>query len=359
MVTQSKSAGLVQIVQEMGPGGIETMTLDLARIMGGAIMCLTGKAAEQRAAWPALAASDAPYEAFDQAHVNRWTLLARLTASLRKSRPNAVILHHLGPLLNGGLAARAAGVKTVVHIEHDAWHYQSRKHRLIATACERLVRPRRIAVSDAVAAGVREFLPGADVTVIPPGIEIDRFVIRDRLAAKRTLGLSPETPVIGTVGRLAEVKGHKFLIAALSLIDPEVHCVIVGDGPERAALEADAKRLGVADRITFLGLRSDPEVIIPAMDVFCLPSLAEGLPRAVLEAQSCGVPVAATSVGGVPAAVAPGGRLAPPSDVPALADAIRQVLSATPDPQATRQLVVDKFSLAATVRAIQAVIARP
>lgn len=359
MVAQRSQNGLVQIVQEMSPGGIETMTLDLAHIMGGAILCLSGNAAAQRAAWPALAASTAPYEAFDQAHVNPARLLARLAMRLRQIKPRAVVLHHVGPLLHGGLAARAAGVEAIVHIEHDAWHYGNRKHRIIAKLCERLVRPRRIAVSDAVAAGVRKFLPGADLTVIPPGIETDRFVLRDRTAAKAALGLAPATPVIGTVGRLAEVKGHKHLIAALALLSPAVHCLIVGDGAERASLEADAVRLGVAGRVTFLGLRSDPEAIIPAMDVFCLPSLAEGLPRAVLEAQSCGVPVAASAVGGVPTALAPGGRLVQPADLEALAGAVRQMLADPPDAAATRQLVIEKFSLAATVRAIEAVIARP
>lgn len=351
-------SGVMQIVQAMRPGGIETMALDLARDgeLAGPIVSLAGDRDSLVAAWPGLASSSARLIALDQGPVRPWTLVRRLVRLMRAERPRAVILHHIGPLLHGGLAARLAGVPRIVHIEHDAWHYADPKHRLIAKACDWLVRPSRVAVSDEIATRVRELLPSSRFSVIAPGIDTTRFVPAEKAAARARLGIPAEARVVGTVGRMVEVKGHSVLLDAMAQLTGGELCVLVGDGPDRVALEAQAHRLGIADRVRFLGLRSDAEAVVPAFDVFCLPSFAEGLPRALLEAQSCGVPVVASNVGGVARAIAPGGRLVSARDAEALADAVRAAFAARPDPQTTRDFVVATFSLAATVRALRDVI---
>jgi glycosyltransferase involved in cell wall biosynthesis len=353
---------IVQIVQKMHPGGIETMALDLqaAQGIGGAIVSLTGNRHDLVAAWAKLVPTADAIHGLEQEKLSHAQLQWRLLRLLRRLRADAVILHHIGPLVHGGIAARLAGVRRVVHIEHDAWHYRENpRHRQLATLCERIVRPARVAVSAEVAEGVRSFLPHARLTIIPPGIDTARFAPSDSAAARRRLGFAPSWRIIGTVGRLVPVKGQHFLIDALSALPPEAHVAIVGEGPERASLEAQARRNGVVDRVHFLGQRSDPESILPALDVFCLPSLNEGLPRAVLEAQACGIPVVASDVGALREAVAATGRVVPARDAGALAQAIAGILDNHPGIETTRGYVVERFSLRATVAALLPLVTSP
>ncbi|MDX2158556.1 MAG: glycosyltransferase [Hyphomicrobiaceae bacterium] len=358
MATTQTSIGALQIVQRMGPGGIETMALDLMRdpILGGDIISLAGTTGELVQGWPALAPLAGRIRGLGQGTISHGRLIAMLVRLLRRARPRAVIAHHIGPLLHGGIAARIAGVPNVIHVEHDAWHYADAKHRMIARVCERLVRPRHVAVSEEVAASSRKVLPGADFSIVAPGIDMERYHPADRTAARSGLGLSVAGCIVGSVGRLAEVKGHRHLVKALTRLPPDVHAVIVGDGPERAMLEGLALELGVAGRLHLLGLRSDAERIIPAFDVFCLPSMAEGLPRALIEAQACGVPAVASDVGGVSRALAPGGRLVVAGDADALAGAIREVLAAPPPAAVVRAHVAERFSLEATVLALRSLV---
>jgi glycosyltransferase involved in cell wall biosynthesis len=202
-------------------------------------------------------------------------------------------------------------------------------------------------------------LPASPVVVIPPGIDTNRFRPVARSGARAALGFRDDWQVIGTLGRLVEVKGQRYLIEALATLPATTHVALIGDGPERMALERLAREAGVASRVHFLGLRSDPENILPAFDVFCLPSLNEGLPRAVLEAQACGIPVVASDVGALRQAIADGGRVVPPKDTAALAAALAELLAAPPPVPATRGHIVDRFSLHATVAALRPLVARP
>jgi glycosyltransferase involved in cell wall biosynthesis len=138
----------------------------------------------------------------------------------------------------------------------------------------------------------------------------------------------PDRPVVLTVARLDEQKGHRYLIEAAAQV-PEAQFVLAGDGPLRALLETQARLLGVEQRVRFLGHRDDIGDLLADCDVFVLPSLYEGLPLAILEAMSAGKPVIATKIGGTDEAVISGetGLLVPPSDPTALAAAIRTVLS--------------------------------
>lgn len=134
------------------------------------------------------------------------------------------------------------------------------------------------------------------------------------------------------VGRLAAVKGVAVLIEAMARLDiPDLHLTLVGDGPERAALETLARDRGVKARITFAGYKTSAEVarILSTADAFVLPSFAEGLPVVLMEAMATGLPVIATQIAGIPELVRDGenGRLVPPGNVDALARAIGEVLS--------------------------------
>jgi glycosyltransferase involved in cell wall biosynthesis len=140
---------------------------------------------------------------------------------------------------------------------------------------------------------------------------------------------------IGSLGRLDRVKGYDLLLAALVAL-PQARLVVLGDGGERAALERQARELGVADRVQLPGWDPDPRRRLPEWDVFCLPSRSEGFPLSIVEAMLAGLPVVATRVGSVAEAVQDGrtGLLVEKDDVDGLVAALGELT----DPVRRREL---------------------
>ncbi|MER3501891.1 MAG: hypothetical protein C4295_10570 [Candidatus Fervidibacterota bacterium] len=178
---------------------------------------------------------------------------------------------------------------------------------------------------------------GADadkVRVIPNGVDVRRFSLMPRDIARKQLGLDPQRRYLLYVGRLVAVKGVELLLHAAAVVMaqcPDVDLLLVGDGALRASLQAQAEQLGIPSRTHFVGVQSHD--LIPlwmnAGDVLCLPSHKEGMPTVLLEALSCGTPVVATAVGGVPEIVADGkvGYLVRSRDPEELATCLLQALS--------------------------------
>ncbi len=190
-----------------------------------------------------------------------------------------------------------------------------------------------IAVSEqtrqkAIAEGVKP----EKVAVILSGIDpLDAGSAAPRDRVRRELGLGPNDLFLLTVGRLMVQKGHEYLIQSVPQIVsrfPNALVGICGDGPLRASLEDQIERPGLLGRVKLLGMRADVAALLAAADVFVLPSLWEGLPRALLEAMASGLPAVATRVDGIQELVAHGvhGLLTPPRDSDALADAVIQLL---------------------------------
>jgi glycosyltransferase involved in cell wall biosynthesis len=173
------------------------------------------------------------------------------------------------------------------------------------------------------------------VVAIPNAVELRRFVgpaEPARRAVRAECGIPADAPVIGVLARLSEQKGLTYLIAAAPAIlaaHPETHVLLVGDGPLREDLAAQARALGVDQRVHFVGYRANTVDFLRAMDLFVLPSLYEGMPLSILEAMGAGLPVVATAVDGTPEAVVDGetGSLVPPADPMALAEAVNRVLA--------------------------------
>jgi L-malate glycosyltransferase len=175
-------------------------------------------------------------------------------------------------------------------------------------------------VSEELAGHIRELAPKARIEVVPNVVDVEVFSAprTDRPSGRRLLN----------VAALAEKKGHRHLLAALADV-PDTTLEIVGDGELRVELEQTAERLGIADRVAFLGERPKEEVaeLMRTADLFVLPSLAENLPVVLIEAQASGLPAVATDVGGVAELVdAEAGTLVPAADPAALAAAIRTTL---------------------------------
>lgn len=153
-----------------------------------------------------------------------------------------------------------------------------------------------------------EGFPQQKVTVIPNGIDTDRFVANSqtREQIRREWGVSEETAVCGIVAALRPEKDHPlFLKAAARVVQqaPKSHFVIVGDGPERPAIEALRDELGLQNHVTMTGSRSDIPELLSAMDCFALTSKNEASPVSILEAMSTELPVIAPRVGSIPDAV--------------------------------------------------------
>jgi glycosyltransferase involved in cell wall biosynthesis len=177
-----------------------------------------------------------------------------------------------------------------------------------------------------------EALPRHKTVVIGNGVDpAIAYKAPSRDEARRLLGLSPRTPVLGTAGRLAEQKGQIDLLRAMPPIRaalPGACLLIAGEGPWRGTLEEEARRLGLAEAVRFLGHRKDVLSVLRSLDLFVLPSLWEGLPQALLEAMVLSLPVVATRCVGVEETVTDGetGRLVPQHDPEAIAAAAIDVL---------------------------------
>ncbi len=189
-----------------------------------------------------------------------------------------------------------------------------------------------VAVSDAVRDEVltTEKTRGDKVVVIRNGVDTDLFAPRDGSAMRAALGLRDDVLVVGGVGRLAPVKGFEHLVNATALAierGVDVETVLVGDGPQRAELEALADTLGIAEHVHFLGMRRDLPELYAALDVFALPSVQEGSPNALMEAMASGLPVIASPVGGVPEIIDDrhSGILVEAADAERWADAIERL----------------------------------
>ena len=268
------------------------------------------------------------------------TVLLKLVLLFRRLRPDIVHTHTAKAGTLGRLAARLAGVPVTVHTFHghvlDGYfspvvtRFFIGMERALARRTDRLVTVSPRLRADLLGMGIGR---PERVEVIPLGLDLERFR-RARLEApvlRASLGVGADGPLLGIVGRLVPIKDHATLFQAMALLelrDPPAHLVVVGDGEERARLDALASRLGLGQRIHFLGWRTDLETILPELDMVICASKNEGTPVALIEAMAAGVPALSTDVGGVADLVTHGetGWLVPPGDPPAMARAIQHLL---------------------------------
>ena len=182
------------------------------------------------------------------------------------------------------------------------------------------------------------------ITILPNGVDLDRFVPGDRAVARSALGLDPSARIIAFVGRLVAGKGIETLLDALPRVADhhDVQLALIGTGPLAPVVEAHARRLGVADRVRLTGevAHGDVPAWLRASDVFALPSVAEGFPNTVREALACGLPVVATPVGDLPRIITSEvGCLVPVGDPAALASALDRTLAVPWDAASIRRHV--------------------
>lgn len=260
--------------------------------------------------------------------------VGRLTEELRDGGFDVVHTHLRVATIIGSLAARRAGLPTVATLHNVRTDGQGGvedrvKDRLETAALRRWV-DIVIGCGPAVAASNRSRVGDRPLVVVPnPVREIPQLDDADRAGLRAELATAGDELLV-SVGRLTEQKDYPNLLRALRVLTAAGHrarLVVVGEGEERAALEAQVEQLDLADHVVLPGNRPDVPAVMAAADVFVLSSAWEGLPLVLLEAMAVGAPIVATDVGDVAGVVGDTALVVPPHDHDALADAIASLLN--------------------------------
>ncbi len=284
----------------------------------------------------------------------------KLYRLIREFKPDIVHTHTAKAGFTGRLAAWLARVPVIVHTFHGhvfSGYFGPLKTQLFINL-ERLT----ARMSDTIITlteGLRRELAEdyritrrGRITVLPLGLDLESFarIPRHQGGFRARFDIPAGVYVIGLVGRLVPVKNHELFFDAAALIHrqlPDARFVIVGDGETREALEAQVDALGLRDVTIFTGWQETLPPIYSDLDVSVISSKNEGTPVSVIESISAGCPVVATAVGGLPDLLEGGklGRLVPPDDAPALAQAIIETIHNPPEMTASQATMLDRYGI--------------
>ena len=320
------------VAPSLAAGGMEVVILDLVEALRErghhvGVTCLV----EEGALAPRFRDRGVRVEVVETPGTRTIVWPGRLREWLREERVD-VVHTHSGAWHKGARAARMAGVPAVLHTVHgmvphmEPW-FGAALRRLAGAWTDHVV---------VVSSPLTEFLTDvcglvrSRVSHIANGIDTDRFTPTAVDPAPIWPDLGGGVSV-GSVARLALEKNQALLLDAFARIAkdvPDVHVVLIGEGPERDALERRAAALGLGHRVHMPGFSSETDRLYPQFDVFTLTSNAEGTSISLLEAMACGRPIVATAVGGNPEILEHGrcGVLVPARDPAALAEALLRVL---------------------------------
>ncbi len=283
--------------------------------------------------------------------------LLRLSKALKRENINIVHCHGLFPSIWGRVAAILAGVPVkIVHCQNV--YYGIPKKDVIKLRLLSFFTAKIIAVSEAVKKCLIEFVginPGKITVIYNSAARTAGQDVLTREGFRRSIGLDKNDFVSGSISRIEEHKGHSFFIEAVAKCKSDnvpCKCIIAGDGPYKEYLGAKIKKLGLEDRVILLGWRKDIQALLLAMDVFVYSSiLREGLPLALAEAASAGLPLIVTQIGGNSEIVENGvnGFVVPPGDAGALAEKIKYFVENPAETKKmgefSRKIWEDKFAL--------------
>lgn len=251
---------------------------------------------------------------------------------IRRERVALIHAHEFSAIVYGWIVSRLARIPFIgtIHGKNYFWEKARRRvaYRIIARTAT------LVAVSEDLKRFVTEKvgIPNGRIRVIYNGVTHGPPVSEAEAERCRSeLGIQTGDSVLGTVGSLYPVKGHTFLLDAMPAVlqrFPNTVLIIAGRGELEVTLKNQAKRLGIEEKVRFLGMRQDIPKLLALMDVFVLPSLSEGLSMALLEAMAAGKPIVATRVGGNPELIEEGktGMLVPAEDAAELAAALIEML---------------------------------
>jgi glycosyltransferase involved in cell wall biosynthesis len=265
-------------------------------------------------------------------------LVLRLARLIRSARANVVHCYNPRPILYGGLAARALGIRaTIGSLSAFACHVPDRSYGFLPQPLSTVSRRnvyrnkmaahlmrRLVAVSPSLGARFCEYngLPLDKLSVVPYGTDlsaVERVTPAEVAALRQQLGFAPDNIVIGSIGRLVEQKDYPTQLKAFALAAtqvPQLRMVLAGDGPLESALRCMVTDLNLHDRVRFLGHWEQVPLLLRSLDIFVLSSKFEPYGVALLEAKGAGLPIVATRVNEIPEILAHGasGLLSPPGD---------------------------------------------
>jgi glycosyltransferase involved in cell wall biosynthesis len=236
-------------------------------------------------------------------HSSTDSWLVALATWFMKNRPAVVRTRHVSVPVSKSIMSR--------------WLYTKSCDHLVTTG-EKL---RKVLVEE-------NAYPLSHMTSVRTGIDLFRFKPGDKFKVRKELGLNAEDVIVGIVATLRSWKGHSYLIDAFATLPyaANLKLLIVGDGPQDQALRQKVAKLGLDERVSFVGRQNNVENWMQAMDIFCLPSYAnEGVPQSLMQSQACGLPAITTLVGSIDEAIVPGqsALIVQPKDVNSLADALK------------------------------------
>ncbi|MFA5911159.1 MAG: glycosyltransferase [Vicinamibacterales bacterium] len=324
------SARVMQVVLSLAPGGTERLVIDICRRLGNgfdvSVCCL-----DDQGAWAGeLLDRGIEVIALNRRRGFRPEIGRHIARLALERRIDLLHCHQYSPFVYGRLAKYWQPRLKLVYTEHGRLSDAppSWKRRLVNPLLSRFDGP-IVAVSDELRHHMIDArFPRARVEVIHNGIEAAaRPAPADRRRARALLGLDDQAVVAISVARLDPVKDFPSLLEAFSQMRaavPTARLLIVGDGPERAALETRAARPDLAGAVSFLGLRPDVRALLPAADIYVNSSISEGISITILEAMAAVIPVVATAAGGTPEVLADGatGVLVPVRNHGRLAEAL-------------------------------------
>ena len=240
-------------------------------------------------------------------HSSTDSWLVAVASATLKDMPAMVRTRHVSTPVNNRMSTRWLYRKATVHIVTTGEALRQQLHR-------------------------ENGYPLESMTSVRTGIDLGRFRPLDKRAVRMKLGVE-DRPTLGILATLRDWKGHRHLLEAMVRLRgdfPDWQLIIIGDGPERARLEASVDALGLRSIVRLVGNQEDVPAWLSALDLFTLPSYgSEGVPQGIMQAMACGLAVVATPVGAVSEAVQDGvtGLMTPPRDPEALAASLARLMS--------------------------------
>lgn len=327
---------IVHIIDSLPIGGAQKLLVTFAheaqkRSLRTEIICL--KSAVDLQVGTDLRACGVSITFFQAKSLLNLVRLWKITRYLRKTKPDVIQTHLTYANIIGGLAGAAAGIPVVatLHSAGKDRRYSKAREKLESWIIRHVVR-RVIAVGSNTANSHKPRLGNQKISVVLNAVhEADALTPAERTVIKQEIMADERKTLIISVARFSPVKAFDDLIRAFNIVhqaEAQTMLVLVGDGAMREPWEKLAAELHLTDSVKFLGNRGDVPGLLQASDLFVSSSVVEGMPLAVMEAMSAGLPIIATSVGDLPDMINPAcGVLVPPREPQQLADAIITTLS--------------------------------
>ncbi|MFO7889392.1 MAG: glycosyltransferase [bacterium] len=370
-IDNKKKIKVLQLVEGFNLGGAEKKLLELVQRMNPdcfqTVVCslgLVGPSGTIANEFRQLRQYGVDVIEIPRKHRIDFSLILKLVTLVKNRRIDIIMTNLFYADIMGIIVGRLGKVKAVFTWEatpSSEWLIPRRllSYRALIPWCDKI-----IAVSQATAEFLikkRKINPDK-IKVIPYGVDLTKYNNKNGYAVRKELGLSKGDKTIGTIGRLHQLKGHKYLIEASAKIIkqyPQIKFIIIGEGEYRSRLENLVSKHKLDKYYKFLGFRDDIPELLQAIDIFTLPSLTEGLPNVVLEAMASRKPIVATPVGGIKEAVIDGitGILVPPKDYEGLSKALCYFLE-NPDKAVEfgrkgRERVEELFSLQNQIKSFE------